>query len=547
MSTKKRPLKNATIDCSLSQSNNIEVQIINTLRDLKEITKKIFDFPTTSTFNTTYMDTSFAYAYSRGIGSAIDLIMKDNATILLTSVNISSTRLSIVESTFELADDFRLVIENMPCCAFNETVEKYIREFIIGYFGYTYIRKLQLGGIIRQTIIMTEANRLKLEQNGFNSSNETWLKSVAKEIFSTETKLKKTKILNNTYDKYFTKDNAKILGGKTSIHSLEDWCKSISSNPVVLKIGISSIANLLTNHYFPIDSYIYQKAMLIRSVVGRYLSSPVYCYDRCTDTAHGTCIDSGYFQFGVCKCESGWTGLNCAIPVRMYFLLSTVVFVTYARHIFILAHYIDIDILYNSNILPIWNTRAGRNSYSTGSIGYEKGQIPSHEIVSNIFDRNISTRYTSFGSNPAHISSIRSGLNTGFYLTMNVSVCIITGFRFTTATDQSKRDPIMITLEGSNADTISLIFGKSWTLIYNGSSGLDIDPGRGRAGSLQQFNNSRHYRSYRMLVVSKRDSDSGVHYSEFELYGHSCLPGKKKLEDICLISCPAHRNLYTNK
>lgn len=174
--------------------------------------------------------------------------------------------------------------------------------------------------------------------------------------------------------------------------------------------------------------------------------------------------------------------------------------------------------------------RAGRNSYST-SIGYEKGQIPSHETVSNIFDRNIYTRYTSFGSSSANISSIRSGLNTGFYITMDASVCIVTGFRFTTATDQSKRDPMIITLEGSNADNVSLIFGKSWTLIYNGSSGLDIDPGRGKAGSLQQFNNSQLYRSYRMLVVAKRDSDSGVHYSEFEFYGHSCLPSKKKFED----------------
>ena len=294
------------------------------MRDLKENTKKIIDFPTTSTFNSTYVDTLFSYAYSREIHSAIDMIMKDNATIFFTSINISSTRLSIVESTFELADDFRLVIENMPCCELNEIVEKYIREFIIGYFGYTYVRKLQLGGIIQQTIIITGANRLKLEQNGFKASNETWLKSVAKEIFSIQTKLKQTKILNNTYDKYFTKDNVKILGGKTSIRSLEDWCKSISSNPVVLKIGLSSISDLLTNHYFPIDSYIYQKAMLIRSVVDRYLSSPVYCYDQCTDTIHGTCIDSGYFQFGVCKCKSGWTGFNCAIPVRMYFFLSAV-------------------------------------------------------------------------------------------------------------------------------------------------------------------------------------------------------------------------------
>ncbi len=323
-SSNKSKSKNAKNDCLLSQKNNIEVQIIKTLRDLKENTKKFIDFPTTSTFNTKYVDASFSYAYSRGIHSAIDMIMKDNATILFTSVNISSTHHSIVESTFELADDFRFLIENMPCCEFNETVEKYIQEFIIGYFGYTYISKVQFGGIMQQTVIITGNNRLKLEENGFNTSNEAWLKSVAKEIFSVPTKLNQTKILNNTYDKYFTKNNVKILGGKTSIRSLEDWCKSISSNPVVVKIGISSISDLLTNQYFPVDSYIYQKATLIRSAVDRYLSNPVYCYDGCTDTVHGTCVDSGYFQFGVCKCKSGWTGFNCAIPVRMYFFLLEV-------------------------------------------------------------------------------------------------------------------------------------------------------------------------------------------------------------------------------
>lgn len=210
VSTRKPLSKNAKGDCLFSQSTNVEVHIINTLRDLKEYTKKIIHFLTTSTFNTTHGDTSFSYAYSKEIHSAINMIMKENATILITSINISSTRLSIVDSTFELADEFRRVIDNMPCCEFNKTVEKYIRQSIIGYFGYSYIRKLQLGGIMQQTIFMTGANRVKLEQKGFNPSNETWLKSVAKEIFAIETRLKQTKTLNSTYDEYFTKDNALV-------------------------------------------------------------------------------------------------------------------------------------------------------------------------------------------------------------------------------------------------------------------------------------------------------------------------------------------------
>ncbi|UJR11116.1 hypothetical protein I4U23_015298 [Adineta vaga] len=419
------PSKKTYVNKSIPENANIETQIIKTLRDLKESTSKIVD--------TKSIEISFSYVYARGIHFAVDMIIKDNSTILFTSVNKSSIHLSLTESTLELSNDFRYVIENMPCCEFNETVERYIREFIIGYFGYTYIRSLQLGSIVQQTIIIKENDRIKLEQNGFNTSDET------------------------------------------------------------------CIADLLTNQYFPADMYISKKAILIKSVVDRYLSNPVYCYNQCTDTAHGTCVDSAYFQFGICKCKSGWTGFDCAIPIH---------------------HYID---TLNSSISSIRSTRAGRNSFST-SIGHEKGQMPSYEIESTIFDRNIYTKYTSFGSNSANVSSLRSGLNTGFYVTLHVGICIVTGFRFTTATDQPNRDPVRVTLEGSNADNSSLTIGKSWTLIYDGSSGLDIDPGRGKAGSLQMLNNTRRYRSYRVLVVSKRGIESGVHYSEFEFYGHSCLP-----------------------
>ncbi|CAF4348501.1 unnamed protein product, partial [Adineta steineri] len=182
-----------------------------------------------------------------------------------------------------------------------------------------------------------------------------------------------------------------ILGGKTSIRSLKDWYKSVPHSPIVMKIGISSISDLLTTHHFPTDSYINQKAVLIQSVVDRYLSNPIYCYNQCTDTEHGMCVDSGYFQFGICKCKLGWTGFDCATPIY---------------------HYID---TVHSNILPIWNTKAGRNSNLT-SIGYGKGQMPPNETISNIIYCNIYTKYTSFGSSSADVISRRSGLNTGFYM-----------------------------------------------------------------------------------------------------------------------------------
>ncbi|CAF3942695.1 unnamed protein product [Rotaria sordida] len=305
--------ENMRIDCITSQNVNIETQIINTLHDLKEYMLKTVDFSTDFIRNSKYVNVSFSYAYSREIHSIIDMIMKENATILVTSFNITSIRLSIDESKFEISDEFRFVIENMPCCDFNETVEKYIRKFIIGYFGYTYIKEVQLGTIIQQMIVITQNDRINLEQNGY------------------------------------------------LIHQTK-----------------------------------------------------------------------------------------------------------------------------------------------------------------------------SFGSGSTNTKNLKTGLNTGFYLKLNAGICIVNGFQFTTATSHPKRDPIMVTLEGSNANKSLLTLGSSWTLMYNGSSGLESVPGRGKTGVLQMFNNSQPYRSYRLLVVLKRGVESGVHYSEFAFYGHSCLPGKNN-EEIGLL------------
>ncbi|CAF4291017.1 unnamed protein product, partial [Rotaria sordida] len=208
----------------------------------------------------------------------------------------------------------------MPCCDFNETVEKYIRKFIIGYFGYTYIKEVQLGSIIQQMIVITQNDRINLEQNRFNTSNQVWMKDVAKELFSIQMKLNRTqtydKMLMNISDKYFTKSNVTIIGGNISIKSFHNWYKSVSDNPVFVKFGISTIFDLLTSGHFSADSYIFQKVALIKLAVDRYLSNPVYCYNQCTDTIHRTCIDNGYFQFGICQCKSTWTGFNCAPPIR---------------------------------------------------------------------------------------------------------------------------------------------------------------------------------------------------------------------------------------
>jgi hypothetical protein len=81
-------------------------------------------------------------------------------------------------------------------------------------------------------------------------------------------------------------------------------------------------------------------------------------------------------------------------------------------------------------------------------------------------------------------------------------------------------DPLMITIEGSNYNESELTFGKSWTLIYNGTTGLTNDPGTRNFGMLQLASTLlMPFTSYRLLVTSKRSESNAVSYSEFQMMG----------------------------
>lgn len=142
----------------------------------------------------------------------------------------------------------------------------------------------------------------------------------------------------------------------------------------------------------------------------------------------------------------------------------------------------------------------------------------------NVFDQNIHTYCISYGSGSQSSRTIHGGINTGFYATLSVGQCVIRGFQFTTAGDMPNRDPLEITIEGSNSPSSVLRFGRSWTLIYNGTSGLGMDPGRKVAGSIQIFDNLLPFHSYRVLITRKRGLESSVQYAEFSFRG-DCLTG----------------------
>ena len=177
-------------------------------------------------------------------------------------------------------------------------------------------------------------------------------------------------------------------------------------------------------------------------------------------------------------------------------------------------------------ITGIFNTVAGGNS-NTSSAGLGVGQFPAAEPPANAIDNNFTNpypvgggKYLNFGSGTQGTSSATQGTGTGFFVTPASGKSIVNAIRFAAANDSATRDPLAVTLEGSNAVS-GLDQGSAWTLIYSGTSGLDVDPGRFAQGPIVNFVNAVPYSSYRLLVTAQRGVDNSVQYGEVELIGTS--------------------------
>ena len=173
----------------------------------------------------------------------------------------------------------------------------------------------------------------------------------------------------------------------------------------------------------------------------------------------------------------------------------------------------------SGTIYAVWNTFAGGSNTlatenSTGAGTYFTGGPPD-----NLFDNNLNTKYSSRGNSSSGLNDY-AGLNTGFYLTVAQCQPVLIGFRFGNAYSNSEREPLRITIEGTNCANVGSCL--NWTLLYNnGSAGLDIQENSLDYGEYQPISNNNIYQSYRFLVTAKRNTSSFVSYSEVQLFGYS--------------------------
>ncbi|CAF4337407.1 unnamed protein product, partial [Adineta steineri] len=170
-----------------------------------------------------------------------------------------------------------------------------------------------------------------------------------------------------------------------------------------------------------------------------------------------------------------------------------------------------------NTIYAVWNVSAGLNSLRA-TAGTSMGQYWYTESPQNVFDGNLTSGICSYGRCNYIYDADDCGQNTGLYATAQNGAFILSGFRIAAGHLNRNRDPLLITIEGSNLAGSTLTLGSSWTLIYSGTSGLSIDPGRNAFGQTQVIaNNNLAFASYRILIIRKHGYDTCVGISEIQL------------------------------
>jgi hypothetical protein len=162
-------------------------------------------------------------------------------------------------------------------------------------------------------------------------------------------------------------------------------------------------------------------------------------------------------------------------------------------------------------------TIGGNDTVATAGTG--SGQFPAAESPPNAIDQSTGTKYLNFGNGASGVTSATKGVGTGFYVTPVFGSSIANAIKLATANDSPNRDPLTVSLEGSNATGANLDLGSSWTLIQSSINlGIGADPGRLTSGPLVTFANTTPYTSYRVLVQSQRGIDNSTQYSELNLF-----------------------------
>jgi hypothetical protein len=165
------------------------------------------------------------------------------------------------------------------------------------------------------------------------------------------------------------------------------------------------------------------------------------------------------------------------------------------------------------------------NTVAGGAPDYYDQHIMPGFPPAHAMDDSLTTKYYNTGARGnSNTQEEGPGIGTGFIVIPTVSNSTVAcGLHFATAEDVPDRDPITVTLEGSNATTKEEFdIGSNWKLLYNGPTGINAthEPDREKYVTQQNFTNELRFASYRLLITSKRASSTAVQYSEARIMGY---------------------------
>ena len=243
----------------------------------------------------------------------------------MTQIEISLMELTAFDLKMKLSDDFKFVIDMLPCCDENDLdTQEYILTNIFDFFGYTYVSNMLLGGIAQQQITMSRASKDNLVSQGVSITHEAKV-SFDAGLFDGELGVSTTDTEKTDNQKKFQSEvktsDTYILGGDIQLKTFAEWSNTVQDNPIITKFTIRDISRVLKSLYFPNDPMIKNKSALIAKTLEKYLDGSIYCYGSCGNSTQGTCKSTGYFQFGFCECNPGWTGSNCETPIETHQIL----------------------------------------------------------------------------------------------------------------------------------------------------------------------------------------------------------------------------------
>ncbi|MDB5321099.1 MAG: hypothetical protein JWN40_2730 [Phycisphaerales bacterium] len=156
----------------------------------------------------------------------------------------------------------------------------------------------------------------------------------------------------------------------------------------------------------------------------------------------------------------------------------------------------------------------GSSTSTASTVGTvaDANNYPGAESPANAID-NTNNKYLNFQK-----------VNAGFITTLVANgPATLTGVRFKAGNDSPERDPLTITIEGTNSPNPTTTLNSAWSPIYSGVTGLATDPGRDTAGPTTGFTptTAGGFTSYRVLVTGVRDAAAAnsFQFDELDMIG----------------------------